>query len=175
MQPKLNPFFARYIFNDEIQGSDTIDNFVTRLRIRPQKGEFKEKDNMIRDRIVFGCSSTRMREKLINEGNKLTMDKAMQVFQNFEYWQQQLSSMTISYGPTLMLSTDVRTPPNLQRRDNRVSQNRDRRVLGESKKQIIDTCGNCGTGHAKNKCPVHDKICHARGKKIITSKCAGHQ
>ena len=79
VQPKLNPFFARYRVNDEIQGSDTIDTFATRLRIRPQKCEFKEKDNMIRDRIVFGCSSPRVREKLINEGNKLTMDKAIQV------------------------------------------------------------------------------------------------
>ena len=45
--------------------------------IRAQDCEFKEKDNMIRDRIVFECSSTRVREKLINEGAKLTIDKAV--------------------------------------------------------------------------------------------------
>ena len=40
---------------------------------------------MIRDRIVFGCLNPKVREKLINVGEKLTMDKAIQVVQTFEY------------------------------------------------------------------------------------------
>ena len=43
---------------------------------------------MIRDRIVFGCSSEKCREKLINEGDKLTMDKEIQIVQNYEYCQK---------------------------------------------------------------------------------------
>ena len=96
VQPKLNPIFARYRFNNEVQGSDSIDAFVTRLKNKAQDCSFKENDNMIRDRIVFGCSSEKCREKLINEGDKLTMDKAIQIVQNYEYCQKQLSSMTLS-------------------------------------------------------------------------------
>ena len=33
---------------------------------------------------------------IINEGDKLTMDKAIQTVQNFEYCQKQLSMMTLS-------------------------------------------------------------------------------
>ena len=102
VQPKLNPIFARFRFNNEVQGSDNTDAFVTRLRIRARDCNFRMNENtditedMIRDRIVFGCSEPKVREKLINEGDKLTMDKAIQIVQNFEYCQQQLHSMATS-------------------------------------------------------------------------------
>ena len=87
VQPKLKPIFARYRFNNEVQDSDIIDAFVTRLKNKAQDCSFKENDNMICDRIVFGCSSEKCRENLINEGDKLTMDKAIQIVQNYEYCQ----------------------------------------------------------------------------------------
>ena len=46
VQPKLNPIFARYRFNNEVQGSDSIDAFVTRLKNKAQDCSFKEN---------FGC------------------------------------------------------------------------------------------------------------------------
>jgi hypothetical protein len=33
VQPTINSVFARYKFNIEVQGSESIDKFVTRLRI----------------------------------------------------------------------------------------------------------------------------------------------
>ena len=33
VRPTLNPIFARYQFNNEIQGSEATDSFVTRLRL----------------------------------------------------------------------------------------------------------------------------------------------
>ena len=51
VQPKLNPIFVRYRFNNEVQGSDSIDAFVTRLKLRAQDYNYAERDNMIRDRI----------------------------------------------------------------------------------------------------------------------------
>ena len=49
---------------------------------------------MIRDRIVFGTSSTKIRSKLIDEGGKLTLAKAIQMGQNYKYAQAQLQSMS---------------------------------------------------------------------------------
>ena len=51
---------------------------------------------MIRDRIVFGVASGKTREKLINEGEKLTLDKAIQICQNVQYAQEQLRMMSQS-------------------------------------------------------------------------------
>ncbi|KAH3888414.1 hypothetical protein DPMN_012449 [Dreissena polymorpha] len=48
---------------------------------------------MIRDRIVFGTNSSKIREKLINEGETLTLDKTLQIAQSYEYSKDQLKSM----------------------------------------------------------------------------------
>ena len=32
VQPKRNPVFARIRFNDEVQGSNTVDQFITKLK-----------------------------------------------------------------------------------------------------------------------------------------------
>ncbi|XP_053381823.1 uncharacterized protein K02A2.6-like [Mercenaria mercenaria] len=89
VQPKLNPIFARYKFFNEVQGSDSFDAFLTRLRISARECQFHNNDEMIRDRIVFGTNSAKAREKLINEGERLTLDKTISIMQNLEYCQEQ--------------------------------------------------------------------------------------
>ena len=78
MQPKLNLILARYKFNNELQGISTIEQFVTRLKLLAVDCA----DNMIRDRIVLGTSSLKVRSKLIDEGEKFTLAKAIQMGQN---------------------------------------------------------------------------------------------
>lgn len=83
VQPKLNPIFARFKFNNENQGASTVEQFVTRLRVLAEDCNYgNSKDEMIRDRIVFGTSSQKVREKLIAEGEKLTLEKAIQIAQS---------------------------------------------------------------------------------------------
>lgn len=48
---------------------------------------------MIRDWIVFGTNSSRIQEKLINVGAELTLEKAIQIAQSWEYSQSQLWAM----------------------------------------------------------------------------------
>ena len=67
---------------------------MTRLRICARDCNFTDSDEMVRDRIVFGTSSSQVREKLLNEGASLTLDKAIQIAQNLEYYaKQQMSSI----------------------------------------------------------------------------------
>ena len=42
---------------------------------------------MIRDRIVLGMPYERVREKLIDEGEKFTLEKAIHIAQTYEYSQ----------------------------------------------------------------------------------------
>ena len=51
------------------------------------------RDDLIRDQIVFGINSEKVREKLITEGAKLSVEKAIQICQSYEYAQQQLKQM----------------------------------------------------------------------------------
>jgi hypothetical protein len=60
VRPKLNPIFGRYKFFNEIQGEDSIDSYITRLRIRVRDCNFNDTDDMIRDRLVFGCKSGKL-------------------------------------------------------------------------------------------------------------------
>ena len=97
LRPTLNPIFARYQFNNEVQGDETIDSFVTRLRLKAQDCDFGNEnrtDEMIRDRIVFGTNSPKIREKLINIGKDLTLQQAIQIGQNYEYAQVQMKQMS---------------------------------------------------------------------------------
>ncbi|KAG1651845.1 hypothetical protein GQR58_026725 [Nymphon striatum] len=106
VQPKLNPIFARYKFNNEMQKDQSIEQFVTKLKILGKDCKFQDVDELVRDRIVFGTSHNKVREMLINEGEQLNLDKAVQIAQQYEYAQLQLKSMT---PITATAFTDVNT------------------------------------------------------------------
>ena len=62
VQPKLNPIFSRYKFNLATQGTDTIEQYLTKLETLAKDCNFNDPDEMIRDRIVFGVSEERARK-----------------------------------------------------------------------------------------------------------------
>jgi hypothetical protein len=43
--------------------------------------------------LVFGCKSGKLRERLINVGTTLALDKAKQMVQSMEYVSQQMMTM----------------------------------------------------------------------------------
>ena len=52
-------------------------------------------NEMVRESIVFGVTSVKIREKLTNEGDKLTLDIVIQIAQSYEYAQEQLKTMAV--------------------------------------------------------------------------------
>ena len=74
--PKTNTVFCRYKFHNHAQSEvETVEQFVTDLKLLARDCAFKEPDKMIRDRIVFGTNS----QKLINQGKDSTLDKAVKI------------------------------------------------------------------------------------------------
>ena len=171
VQPKLNPIFARCLFNNEKQCAENINAFITRLKTKALDCNFAEKDNMVRDRIVTRCTNEKCREKLINEGGKITMDKAIQIVQNFEYCQKQLSTMTLSgatgtsvdviHDATLRRSTGGARPKTTRI----INANSAGRLRYQQPKSQQTKCGNCGTYHKKKDCPAFGKASHNCGKR----------
>jgi hypothetical protein len=96
LQPKSNPVFSRYKFHNEKQGNSTIERFITRLKTLANDCAFHAgyRDDVIRDQIVIGITSEKVREKLITEGEALTLEKAVRISQSHEY--AQLRDMTNS-------------------------------------------------------------------------------
>ena len=77
---KSNPAFARFKFHNRTQDTlGTAEKFITALQMLAQDCDFKDPDEMIRDQIVFGTKSFKVREKLISKGAKLTLDKAIEI------------------------------------------------------------------------------------------------
>ena len=146
VQPKLNPIFSRYKFNNEVQGSDSIDAFVTRLRLAARDCSFSvhEQDNLIRDRIVLGTRTSKVREQLINIGRELTLEKAIQTAQSYEYSQEQLKTM----GKDVDFCRAKTTTTTKQRRQPSHGQTSMARDRAKPKGQY-NMCTNCGRSHTR--------------------------
>ncbi len=153
----MNPVFGRYKFYNEVQGTDTVENFLTRLKLSARECQFSDPDDMIRDRIVFATNSTKVRERLINEGADLTLDKAVQIAQSYQYSQEQLLSMN---GPEVhAVRSKQQSHPREASRYQSNNPKPTRKPEGQrSRPTTSSSCGNCGYRHSKA------EMCKAKGK-----------
>lgn len=94
VMPKSNVIFARYKFHEKVQGaSEPFEQFVTDLRLLVKDCNYANSEEMIRDRIVFGIQSPKVREKLLNVGSDLTLDKAIDIARSHEIAQAQMKTI----------------------------------------------------------------------------------
>ena len=78
------------------QQGELFDDFVTDLKLLVQDCGYKDgkfQEEMVRDLIVFGVASSKTRERLIEEGDTLTLDEAIRIAKTHEFERQQLKSM----------------------------------------------------------------------------------
>ena len=144
--PRKNTVFSRYRFHQRVQQSeDTTETFVTDLRILVKDCAYRDPDDMVRDRIVFGTNSNKVREKLLNEGDDLNLEKAVEIAMTFEITQKHLQSMASSLNPNNIDVIERNQRPNLQhQRDN----------------EVVVNCRNCGNKHGRKSCPAYGKQCN---------------
>ena len=167
VQPKLNPIFARYKFNNEIQGAATVEQFLTKLRTVVKDCSYTNPEEMIRDRIVFGTSSAKVREKLINEGEKLTLDRAITIAQSYEYSQQQLKTM----------AQQTQSVNEVKKREIQSRFARKEKQRPQVPAQKSRTNGPCTRGHECSRCGTkhsNSSICPAKGKQCSSCKKFNH-
>ena len=84
--PKVNTTYARHCFRQLTQApGETIWQFATRLRWAAKDcGYGADTDNQICDEILCKCTSTYFKPKLLEEGQGLNLDKALQIAENCE-------------------------------------------------------------------------------------------
>ena len=123
---------------------------------------------MIRDRIVFGTSSQKVREKLITEGEKLTLDKAIQIAQSYEYSQEQLKTMSAQEAAVHHVSRRESNRPNRSKGNqgrqlkHTPMESRDRGKFSKEQPQKTKEteCDKCGYNHIRSaKCPAQGQQC----------------
>jgi hypothetical protein len=57
--------------------TDTFEEYLIDLKILVKDCDYATPDEMVRDAIVFGTKDHTVREKCINEGSDLTLEKAV--------------------------------------------------------------------------------------------------
>ena len=76
--------FSRYQFWDSLRtAGQTFDKFLTHLRTLALSCEFTERDNMIRDKIVFSTDNPTLKERLLREP-QLDLQKAVDISRSSE-------------------------------------------------------------------------------------------
>ena len=132
----------RYKFNTRSQTKDeTIDQFITALRF------IKElEDELIRDRIVCGTNSDKVKERLLRE-HDLTLAKAVSISRAEEESKKQMKYM----------SDDIAEPVvHAMKHSKQKAAVRAPTTGAECNRQ----CQNCGSQqHPKGKCPAYGKRC----------------
>ena len=83
-EPRKNIVFERHQFwkRDQLE-NETIGQWVTELRTRAAKCDFKEQNNMIRDKIVFGLRDNAVQEGLLREAD-LSLERAVDICRTAE-------------------------------------------------------------------------------------------
>ncbi len=166
--PKANPIFARYKFHEKTQrDSESFDQFVTELRLLVKDCNYPNGDEMVRDRIVFGISSPRVREKLLCYGPNLTLENAIDIARSHELSQQQLKTMVFPTANPAGQSVHA-----VNRWTNKTEHRRHGRKMasgadGDGTVRSKE-CGACGRGHN------HTEDCPAKGRQCNKCKKFNH-
>ena len=171
-KPKSNKIYSRYIFRSRVQESEEpFEQFVTDLKLLIKECWYDESvhDDIIRDHTVFGIKSTKVREKLINKGNDLTLDKCMNIARTYELSQKQLKSMTAGKDPNVYA---VKSKYPTKQRPSKKTHNT--RSFSEKSKHYTHAvkCMKCGYNHAEKPCPALVKSADIAEKWTISVRCA---
>ena len=107
---------------------------------------------MMRDRIVLGIASQRVRERLLREEN-LKLANAIKICQAAEATQRQITTL----GNDVV---DVHSFVNYCKTKGRGQQKPRRQPNEAPTTNHMQKCGNCGTAHPPRKCSAFNKACN---------------
>lgn len=150
---KVNIPYERYSFRAMRQEeNETVDQYIVRLRQKGVLCSFTDLDEQIRDQVIEKCRSHKLRVKLLEKGETLTLDQLRMIAKTMESVNEQAKQMENKSSMSPAAS----------------GVNRVREFKGTQSKQAktgnaSDGCFRCGKmGHyAKDKsCPARDKTCH---------------
>ena len=152
-EPRKYETYNRFVFQDRVQREgETIDQWVTDLRKKAASCSFpgtqEDIESFIRDRIVFGVCDTRLRERLMRNGDQ-TLASVIDACRAAEATSAQLQAMTAAArGATTAVNT--------------IKNTRQQKGKSHGPAQVKD-CEYCGRNHSPRKCPAYGKKCNNCG------------
>jgi transposase InsO family protein len=161
--PRKNMLRASFKFHRRRQGeTESFDDFVTDLRILMRDCGFEDKDRRLRDAIVFNCFHEKVREKCLDEGDVLNLDKVIDIGRTYEISQKGLQELKQGEDPTINAFPRVKKQPSSA--DAAAKSDDDKRKFGCKVSRKTKKCYKCGL-EPKLKCPAAKLKCDLCGKK----------
>ena len=154
ISPSVNPVFARYMFHKRDQSvHESVEQYITAIRVLVKDCDYPVTtiNDMVRDRIVCGILSPKIREKLLSEGGTLVLSKAIEIARAHETTQAQLSTMA-----------DVSKNVNIKQEIDSLHKRKQHQSAYASQPKQCYFCG--GQYDPNHRCPAKGKICSSCGR-----------
>ena len=149
-EPHRNVPFERYRFNRRVQeAGETYDQYRTALLKLAAGCDFQtiSPNEILRDRLVFGVSDAKVRERLLRE-SKLTLAKTDEICHAAESMVSQLKAVEDTSGVIVNVVESGKEVSKFRGSEAEVKRSRE--------------CWNCGRKHEyykKELCPAYGKTC----------------
>ena len=181
IHPQMNKLIAVVELKQLFQGTMSLEDFHTKaMRLVTQAGyEGDAKNQVLRDTIISGIASEKIRAKIVKEGHKVTLNQVMEIARLEVSTQQHLDRMQetakvnyVQYGKSTKnkkgkKSTQSSASGSSYRGDK--GHGTSYKPSGKGKKLPFpkDTCYRSGNGrHQKvQDCKAVDAVCRGCGKK----------
>ena len=170
--PQKNIAFERHLFRQLEQGaSETVDQYVCRLREKASTCEFSNVDESIRDQLIDKCRDARLRRKFLEKtGDAATLKSLQETARAFEAVNQQMKQMHLSADSVNRVGENENgeSDVNAVGRKQKFSRNR------SQKPKQGRRCYRCGKhGHVASDtgCPALGKDCRKCGEKDHFESC----
>ena len=169
--PRKLVIASRYRFRSCKQDAgESLDSYMTRLKTLVKDCDYgAERDDALRDQLVFGCLEDRLREKFLRE-ETLSLNDALSICQSHESSRKQMSIIRNEHDETTSINRVQKTNrprPNRVRSDDKEERNKERPTT-------VNMCRYCGNNHIWDirKCPAYGKTCnYCKKKNHFRSQC----
>ena len=146
MKPHSNELMAAWELYNFKQGTLSLEEFIAKLRLLVKEANYPtaHQERFLRDFLVFGLNSSRVRKECLKEGNNLTLQKAKDLAKAEGSAEKQLKSMN---------RTEVNTVKKHEKSNKRNASKSFEKIYSSSNSHQ-KTCLGCGKGpHLHDKCP----------------------
>lgn len=147
--PKCNEIYESYQFFLMRQSPDEkFHDFLVRVRVQIKKCNYAAGvvDRLIRDKIVSGLSSERLKEKLLAADNP-SLNETIKVCQAYEQASRQMKKMNSEKTENEIAAVE------------KSGDSKSAKSKTKSKTQDVFDCSRCLTKHGPRKCPAFNKKC----------------
>ncbi|KAJ8300747.1 hypothetical protein KUTeg_022266 [Tegillarca granosa] len=162
VRPTKNVRASRYrLFQRKQSDTETFDNFVKDLRLIVMDCGYTNPDDILVDVIIAGVRHSKVQERMLDKGDKLTLVNAIELGRQYEISQQQLKMIrgeeavsAISQNPSSKQFTKGKS----KQRHKQDSENRNGGKQPNSN-SVIKKCTRCGLSKDHKKCPAKGTRC----------------